>query len=261
MLEYQEKNPLRVIVLVLIIIFLVFIIIPWDSAFPQKPITNNTVYVNVTNTIYVTITPTPDNGYYYVGEYDNGIRKLNKPFSWYREDVTGKKDMKVTVRVYDYRLLPAYKWFNVHDYKYYAEYPTTNDNQFLFIFINIYMDDIEGDDTRIWLPPRNSYAVQINGILYPPVNYPLDLRIKELEETSDYNDVIKVKAYGQYVYTALSGGNAGKQESINVTYLRGGKSNAEDGYIIYEIPKHISIDNILIQGQFFSFGNAQWRLK
>lgn len=260
--EKIEPNYFRIIGIILIIGILICVVIPWNIVFPKKPepIVNNTVIVIQKEYITVKITPTPDEGFYYQGEYDNGTRKLNRPFTWIRPNVSGYKDMKVSVRVYNYRLMDSYLWFNVHDYKYYQQYPTDENNQFLFIFINIVMDDIEGDDTRLYLPSRDHYVVQINNNLYPPIEYPLDLRIKELEETYDYNDVSRVKAYGQFVYTETIGSNAGQQSSINVTYLRGGVSNSEDGYIIYEIPKNTPINNILVLGQFYSFGNAQWRL-
>ena len=260
--EHSEINYIRIIGIIIIVGILIYLVMPWNIIFPKKiePVVDKTVYVNVTHTIYVTVTPTPDEGFYYANEYTNGTRKLNRPFTWERKDVSGLKDMKISVVVYDYRIMDKYNWFNIHDYKYYEQFPDNFDNKFLFVFINIQMDDISADDVRMWLPQRNLFAVQYNNKIYGQVDYPLDLRIKELENTNDMNDVVKVKAYGQFVQQYISGANAGKQESTTTDYLRGGKSNSEDGYIIYEIPKEAELKDLLVIGNFYSFGSAQWRL-
>lgn len=260
--EYTEVNYTRLIGIAIIIIIIIYLVIPWNMVFPEKPktITNNTVYVNVTRTVYVNVTPTPDNGFYYSDEYTNGTRKLNRPFTILRKDVDGLKDLKVSIRVYNYRIMDSYHWFNIHDYKYYKEFPSNIDSKFLFIWINIEMDDISGDDTRMYLPKRELFAIQIHGNVYPPIKYPLDLRIKELEETFDYNDVVRTKAFGQQVIIESTGAGSGKQYSQPIDYLKSGRSNSEDGYIIYEIPRDVEPENILVLGQFYGFGFAQWRL-
>ena len=260
--ENGEYNYIRIIGIVLFIGILIYALIPSTLIFPEKPkpITEKTVYVNVTDTIYIRVTPTPDEGFYYADEYTNGSRKLNRPFSILRKDVSGFKDMKVSIRVYNYRMMDSYLWFNVHDYKYYKQFPSSIDKKFIFIWINIEMDDISADDTRLFLPNRNLFAVQVNGDIYPPIDYPLDLRIKELEYTNDYNDVVKTKAYGQNIIIVSQGSSAGLQYSEKVDYLKGGRSNSEDGYIIYEIPRDAEPKDILVLGQFYSFGSSQWRL-
>jgi hypothetical protein len=39
-----------------------------------------------------------------------------------------------------------------------------------------------------------------------------------------------------------------------------GKSNLEDGYILFEIPKSAKIEDIRVLFNFFNFGNAEWKL-
>lgn len=258
--ENGEYSYIRILGIIIFIVIIVYAIFPFKLIFPDKPAINNTVYVNVTNTVYVKITPTPDNGFYYADEYTNGTRKLNRPFTILRKNVDGLKDMKVSIRVYNYRIMDSYHWFNIHDYKYYKEFPSSIDKKFLFVWINIEMDDISADDTKMYLPTRNLFVTQIYGNLYPPIDYPLDLRIKELEETYDYNDVVRTKAFGQIVIIESSGMNSGKQYSQKLDYLKSGRSNSEDGYILYEIPRDVEPKDILISGQFYGFGSAQWRL-
>ena len=263
MIENTEHNYTRIAGIIIVIGVLIFLVIPWNIIFPVpvKIIPPKIIYVNTTQTIYVKVTPTSEDGYYYSNEFTNGTRKINHPFTWIKEDVTGLKDMRVSVNVYDYRILTnGYHWFNIYDYKYYLQTPENSKDEFLFVFIHIEMNDISGDDTRLYLPSRNMFAVQSGKNVYAPIDYPLELRINELENTNDYYDVSKIEAYGQKSITESVGSNTGYQYSEKQDYLRGGKSNSQDGYIIYEIPKNTSIKDILILGSFYSFGSAQWRL-
>lgn len=217
--------------------------------------------VIITNTVYVT--PTPDNGIYYSNEYIGGIKKLGRPFSWARENVVGLQDMSVHVRVYNYKILQSYHWWNPTDYKYYETYPSNINSEFLFVYVNIYMDDIIGDDPRMWLPNEHHYFVNINGQLIEPIEFTKQLRIKEFEETFNWNDDNRIKYYGGVpTYTANSDAAPTAGEIVdNLTYLRGGISNAVDGYIVYEVPANTPLPDISVVGTFYTFGQNSWLLK
>lgn len=229
---------------------------------PKTNITPNVSTITIYKEIIVTVTPTPDGKLYFADEYQSGVRKINRPFSWYREDVSGKKDMSVHVTVYAYRVFNSFTWFNAQDYKYYKQFPTSIDNKFVFVFVQIYMDDIIGNDARMWLPDEKHFALQVNNKLnYPIADFPKHLRIKELEETFDKNDVNRVSYYGtERTYEKGNPKTAG-ETTINFTYLKGGISNAIDGYLVYEIPKDIPDEELKITASFNSFGNSAWILK
>lgn len=235
-----------------------------DTYYPE-PIN---VSVNVTPEIIyiekiITVTPTPDGNLYFASEYQEGIRKIKRPFSWSRTNVTGFKDMSVHALVYDYRVMDSYHWFNPSDYKYYIETPSNPDNKFVFVFINIYMDNILGDDTRMWLPDEKHYLLQAQNVRFHPIDFEKQIRIKEFEDVYNYNDDYRVGYYGTFRYTSRSinyASTAGETYE-NLTYLRGGKSNAIDGYIVFEIPKVIDENELILSANFFQFGNAAWKLK
>lgn len=257
----KEPNYYRYAGILLIIGFLIFYS-PIPKWFTQKPQINTTVTI-IEKEVKVYITPIPDNKNYFANEYTSGLRLIKMPFTWIRNNAIGKQDMRVSVRIYDYMLFEKIHWWNPNIGKYNEQYPEDNHNQFLFLFINIEMDNTVADDTRLWLPDKNKFAIQSNGIVYYSKNYPEQLRIKELEETTNLNDDYRIQHYGQMRLYSPSNQYrdfAGEYSDTH-TYLRAGKSNAEDGYLIFEIPKSSNLNNTLALGDFGKFGSSQWRLK
>ena len=248
----------------LLLIFCLFFLPPMLEK--PKPVIN--ISANITPTAtpiieYVYITPTPDSGIYYVSEYQPGARKLQRPFSFYREKALGEKDLSVHVTVYDFKIFNKYHWFNPSDYLYYIQFPQTPNSKFLFVFINIYLDDIIGDDTRFWIPSENSFAIQINDLVYNPSPFVKQLRIKELEETFNMNDNGRIEYFNTYrMYSSASNAGISAGETTNnIDVLKGGKSNAIDGYLVFEIPKEAQEKDISVLGNFYTFGSSEWRLK
>lgn len=261
--ENTEVNYLRVLVLILIIGLFIYLILPWNIIFPKKPVENLTKIIIQKEYINVLITPSPDGKTYFVNEYQSGIRKLNRPFSWIRNNVSGLKNMKVTVNVYNYLMFDSLHWFNPTEYKYYTEYPEISNSKFLFVMVNIYMDDIIGDDTRLPLFNKTSFIVEINNKLYYSKDYPEQIRFKELEYTYNLNDDSIIQAFGQKVIYSKSSeyrSTAGEY-SLKDYYLKGGISNAIDGYLIFEIPKNTNPEDIIISAKFYNFGSSSWILK
>jgi hypothetical protein len=261
LIDIENINPrfifwlFVVFLLVGIAVFPLFITKP-DTSINKTPIVTQIEYVKVF------VTPTPDGINYFPNEYQSGIRKINRPFSWIRADVSGYKDMKVTATVYDYLFFDKLHWFNPTDYKYYEQIPYDSNNKFLLVFFNIYMDDIIGEDTRLWLPNKNMFNVQVRDMLYSPIPYAEQIRFKELEDTYNLNNVERIKAYGQYrsyLNVEETRKTAG-EISVKDYYLRGGKSNAQDGYIIFEVPKKAEAEDIKFRASFYSFGWSEWKL-
>lgn len=228
-----------------------------------KPVTTPNIS-KVVEIQYVTIlvTPTPDGKNYFANEYENGIRKLKRPFSFVRYDVAGKMDLSVHATVYDYKVFNMYHWFNPQDYKYYPEYPIDG-YKFVFVFVNLHMDNIIGNDVRIWFPNESHYALQVGNTLYQPISFQKQLRIKELEYTYNMNDDTRIPYYGTTrIYSSSSqyAPTAG-ETYLEQNFLYGGKSNAVDGYIVYEVPLDAKEDDMIIDADFYSFGTASWKLK
>lgn len=200
-----------------------------------------------------------------------GVRKLNVPFSVYRQNVSGEKDLKVEFRVYKYLILEdGYTWW-AGELGQYLYYPAPDDMDYLVVFVRASMDDAVGDP-RMYLPDSSHFIAQIGDGLYPEDEmYQKNIRIKELENVYNYNDDYRVRPYGyewKYEPTAEDKeGYEGQFVAPNAgivaykrLYLRAGASNAEDGYIIFPIPEH-RFDPILISGSFYGFGDAAWLLE
>lgn len=235
--------------------------------FPHKEIvkpnntTANITYIYLTKTIFVT--PTPDGHTYFASEYQNGTRLLQRPFSFIRYNALGKQDMKVTVIVYDYAQFEKLHWFNPSLYQYFELTPSSPDKKFLLIFAYVMMDDEGGDDTRMYMFNRSAFAVYDGITTYRNIVYPYQLRYKELENTVTFDKTVKVQAFKQIrMYSSgVEYRNVAGEYSDEIYYLRGGASNAIDGYLMFEIPKETNVENIRVLGQFYVFGNSQWVLK
>ena len=212
--------------------------------------------------VTVIVTPVPDGKMYFASEYESGIRKLGRPFSWIAGNVTGFKSMSIHARVYDYRIFDKYHWFNPTDWLYYTEYPSSRDKKFVFIFANIYMDDIQGQDTRMWIPDESHYGLQIKDKIYYPIEMEglKQLRIQELEETDNYNDDSKIQYYSTFRQHEYGHPETAGETYEQYTYLKGGKSNAIDGYMIFEVPKEAQLEDMIVNVNYYSFGSSQWRL-
>ena len=226
-------------------------------------ITENKIEAIQIEYITIFVTPVPDGKLYFASEYETGIRKINRPFSFMREKTSGLKNTVVHAVVYGFREMNYYTWFNPVEYKYYNEYPIGENNKFMFIFYNIYLDDITGDDTRLWITTEKQMNLQINDVVYSPVEYPKQIRIKELENTFNLNEDSGISAYNSKTAYSFSSEYRNTAGEYSQTYdvLKGGKSNAIDGYIIFEIPKNSKSEDMLFAVNYNTFGNSFWRLK
>lgn len=233
---------------------------------PQKEVVNNENESKVIQIeyIYITVTPTPDGKEYFASEYQNGTRKLGREFSFLRYNTSGYKSTSIHANVYDYREFNSYHWFNPTDYTYYEEYPSKPNKKFMFIFAYIYMDDVIGDDARMWIPSEKQYVLQSQSKLYYPItDFPKQLRIKELEDVSNSNDDYKIGYYASqrsYANTEDNRKTAGEY-AIEYTWLKGGKSNKIDGYIIFEVDKEDKIEDMQVNVNYFALGDSSWKLK
>lgn len=272
-MEYEinyDNKPINLHLIIIIgIAAIVFYIMFFPMFFSQVKtdipveVTPNVSVITITEYVTVLVTPTQDGIHYFASEYQNGLRKIKKPFSFNQQDVTGYKDLVVHAQVYDYRIFDYYTWFNPTDYKYYRERPSAPDKKFAFVFMNIWMDDNTGDDTRLWLPNASHFGLQARDTIYYPIPFMKQLRIKELEETYNLNDDSRIKYYGVNTYYSSNkqyAETAGETYE-ELTYLRGGKSNAIDGYIVFEIPEDIKEEELVFRGEFYKFGSASWKLK
>lgn len=234
--------------------------------------------------VTILVTPTPDGKIYFANEYQNGTRQLAHPFSWFRHDINlPNNNLKVSANVYDYRIFPTFHYQDLEHTDavgqgYIEQHPVNPNDEFLFVFVSIYEDEIiSAKSPNVWLPTQKNFAVISNNVQYAPIEYPYQINIKELEVLGNYNDNSQAQAFGQYVqyipehaHTNEFYNNGTQYQDTTLPYagmtsvtdyvVPKGSSNMEDGYILFEISKTTDIKNIKVLGQFFSFGNAEWLL-
>jgi hypothetical protein len=263
--HYTYTNPRVLFIIIILILGFNYYIHPMDIIF-KKPVVVNQTPVNNTIVIYrnitVTVTPTPDGKTYFAGEYESGIRKLGRYFSWFNKDVQGKEDMSGHVKVYDVMYFDSLHIFNPSDYTYYEIRPSDDTKQYCFVFVKIYLDDIIGDNTPLWLPTESHFYLQSKDKIYNPITWEKQLRIKELEETWNDNNNFRIGYYGVFnTYSRdLRYKSTAGEYAQDIYYVIGGESNAIDGYIIYEIPKGSKPDENLVLMDLYSFGQPSWKL-
>lgn len=198
---------------------------------------------------------------HYVDPYVHGERWEGQWFKWLRQDVVGLQDMHVGIVVYRHVWLDGYTWWNGAMGNYYRQEPNPG-YRYLAVFIHEEMfGDNQTYDPRMWVFDDNAFRVQYNekiystNLEYNPVNL-----IKELDYQYNYYNTEKAWPFGhQRIYTGHNPETAG-WVSQDIGYLRMGKGNAIDGYILYEIPKDAKDKEVMLLGSFSRFGSAYWRL-
>lgn len=251
----------------LALVGIIFFIVFGANAFlfpnKTKKVINEPAPIILKEYITILVTPTPDGHIYFSNEYENGTRMIKRPFTFIRYNALGKQDLKVTTIVYDYMFFEKLHWFNPAQYKYQEQLPTKG-KKFCFIFITSWMDNIGGDDARMWMFNRTYFGLYNEGTkeMYEPINYPYQLRFHELENTPNFNNDGYVQAFKSFrAYSDSSNvvKSAGEYNDEKY-YLRGGISNAIDGYLIYEIPIETVPNNLVVFGRLHELGFSQWRL-
>lgn len=147
----------------------------------------------------------------------------------------------------------TYAWHNDKDNKYYDEKAKPG-NKFLFVFLNVYNKGY----TRVWPPTSENVKVHYNGQVYSPSStHYLPDKIEDQKATA-----IEVKEV-QY-FSKLFGSeyveDYGYSHGTQLAYLYPGKSNAIDGYLIYQVPTSLTPDKAYAEVEFNGNDVGVWKL-
>lgn len=175
--------------------------------------------------------------------------------SWQCENTSGLKDLEVHTTVYDYRMFGFIHWWSILWGQYFIEGPGEG-KKFLFVFIHTYSED---ESPTTWGVQPEQYYIEANGVIYnQTTRIPPEIRIKELDEVWNMDHVENIKPYG-YLRTY---DNQWREIAEPLGFLKAGKSNAWDGYVVFTIPEETTIDDIKIIGDFHHLAPAHyWILK
>ena len=223
------KMPVKIIAGIFIVLILaaaaVFIVLPKISAgsslLSSGP-ASGTGTITTPTTVPVTEvpttvvpTPTPD-------PFPNALQlKDGFPF--------GEGKIASEGTVYRLWMNETYSWHNDMDNKYYLQKPKPG-NKFLFVFINIF----NKGDTRVWPPTSSNIVVHYNGQIYSadPTHYLPDKSSDRKATAIEVNEVQYFSKFFGSEYVEDFGYSHGMQ----LAYLYPGRSNAIDGYLVFEVP-------------------------
>jgi hypothetical protein len=115
-------------------------------------------------------------------------------------------------------------------------------------------------DPRMWAFDEGDFRLQTESAIYPvdPSHVPVN-NILELENYHDLYDVYITPPFGWDLIFTGHAPESGGWEAMRRGWLRMGKSNALDGYLIFQVPEKTYEKDMLLLGSFSTFGGAYWR--
>ena len=193
-----------------------------------------------------------------------GGRYLGEPFVWQRENVSMGKDLKFEFKVYDLEFLDSYQW-NSRSWGqtiWFTQFPSDGYKYaFVFARMEVVMETPE-DDPGTWGPvqPENVY-LQYNDTMKieRDTAHRECIVIKEMMYRYTLNDDARVSDYGR-LFVPTTTIYDWDEECQQVGYIRGGASNAWDGYLIYQVPENATGADLRVLVGMGSFGTPYWIL-
>ena len=188
---------------------------------------------------------------------------LTEEYPISRSNVSGLKNLNADVSVYAYRFLDAYNESAADTWGtdfYWLRTPDPG-QKFLFVFVKFEMLGTSGyNDPRMWGFDSHHFAVQYRGrIIQEDSGVTKCVLIKEMENTFTSNDEARIIDYGKLRVEDMQTPTNGIS-CDDLGFLRMGKSNAWDGYIIYQVPADATEKDLVVLGAFNGFGDAWWYL-
>lgn len=176
-----------------------------------------------------------------------GALRLTDRFSF------GSGTIASEATVYRFWINDTYEWHNDNDNRYYVEKPRKG-NKFLFIFVHMQ----NNGDYRVWFPPAGNIVVSNNGATYTE-----DQSHYKPDKLSD-KDATPVEVREVMYFQKLNGDeyaeDFGFSHGTELAYLYPGKSNAVDGYIVYQVPESLVPEETYVLISFNAQDQGIWKL-
>lgn len=147
----------------------------------------------------------------------------------------------------------TYSWHNDMDNKYYVQKPGSG-NKYLFVFVNVF----NKGETRIWPPATGNIRVYFDKKYYSmdPTHYLPD---KSSDRKATAIEVKEVQ-YFQKNFGTEYVEDFGYSHGSQLAYLYPGKSNAIDGYLVYEVPASLTLEKAYVEIVFNGKNTGVWKL-
>ena len=195
-----------------------------------------------------------------VDPYMHGERWQGQWFKWLRLDVQGEKDLDAGIIVYRSEFADKLTYYNNLWGNYYAVKPSEG-NRYFIVWIHEEIFGTNGTfDPSMWIFDENAFRLQVKGTMQENI-WPVvpEYVIGELQNEHDYYNTVISAPFGyDRIYTAHNpetGGWVAQKRG----WLRMGQGNSIDGYLIYEVPEKTMPGDLLLLGNFATFGTAYWR--
>ena len=187
-------------------------------------------------------------------EFDTGMQPFQF-ISWRRDNVSGLKDLNMHATVYGYRMFSEVTWWSTSWGNYYTQ-AAPDGMKYLFVFAHVYSDE---GSARTWSIQPHSWYVTANGKVYAASSDLLpEIRLREFENIWDMQHVHEITPYG-YLRTYV---NHGQPSAEELGFLKAGRSNAHDGYILYIVPEDTKPEDIRVYASLTNtFDNVFWKLE
>ncbi len=155
--------------------------------------------------------------------------------------------------VYRIWINETYLWHNDMDNKYYLQKPKPG-NKYLFVFINVF----NKGDTRIWPPTSGNIDVYYDGQKYSPdpTHYLPD---KSSDRKATAIEVKEIQYFSKLFGTEYVE-DFGYSHGSQLAYLYPGRSNAIDGYLVYEVPALLTPEKAYAEIVFNGNTVGVWKL-
>jgi hypothetical protein len=220
--------------------------------------------------ITVKIEPTPVQIYhepYDLTLYRTNGRYIGDYFKFHRENVSGEKDLTVNTTVYrlDLRKIYFYNARGIGTIAYLPQIASTG-WKYAFVFVRMEMEGVNQiDDPRMWGIDSGNFLIQYSKnnntyVLSETTDHQKCIPIREYENTGNINDDYRVTDYGKFYKHQNAIGVTEDQQCLDYGFLRMGKSNAWDGYIIYQVPDDAQPEDLKLLANMASFGQPYWNL-
>jgi hypothetical protein len=197
---------------------------------------------------------------HYVDPFLHGERWEGQWFKWLRADVQGFKDLEVGVIAYRHAFLDYYTWYNAASGNYQVQKPGVGNRYFVVWLHEEMFGTNQTSDPSMWIFDESAFRLQYKGALiaadtmHNPVN-----SIREFDRMYDYYDAVIAGPFGYQIRYAGSSPETAGYVADRIGWLRMGKGNAADGYILFELPKDAMEEDLLLTGSFSRFGTAYWK--
>jgi hypothetical protein len=155
--------------------------------------------------------------------------------------------------VYRIWMNETYFWHNDMDNKYYIQKPKPG-YKYLFLFINVF----NKGDTRIWPPTSGNINVYYSGQKYSadPTHYLPD---KSSDRKATAIEVKEIQ-YFPKLFGSEYVEDFGYSHGAQLAYLYPGRSNAIDGYLVFEVPASLTPEKAYAEIAFNGNTVGVWKL-